>query len=46
MGLFTDECWNTFLGKQKQPTTTTANIEEIPDNEESATIGRISMMDF
>ena len=40
------QCWNPFINKQKQPTTTTTKIEEIPDNEESATIGRISMMDF
>ena len=41
-----NQCQNPFLGKQKQPTTTTTKIEEIPDNEEAATIGRISTMDF
>ena len=41
------QCQNPFLGKQRQPTTTTTTkIEEIPDDEESATIGRISTMDF
>ena len=41
-----NQCKNPFLGKQKQPTTTTAKIEEIPDDEEAATVGRISTMDF
>ena len=41
-----NQCRNPFLGKQKQPTATTAKIEEIPDDEEAATIGRISTMDF
>ena len=41
-----NQCRNPFLGKQKQPTTTTTKIEEIPDDEEAATVGRISMMDF
>ena len=40
------QCQNPFLGKWKQPTTTTAKIKEILDNEELATIGRISTMDF
>ena len=39
-----NQCRNPFLGKQK--TATTAKIEEIPNDEEAATIGRISMMDF
>ena len=41
-----NQCRNPFLGKQKQPTATTAKIEEIPDDKEAATIGRISTMDF
>ena len=41
-----NQCQNPFMGKQKQPAATTAKIEEIPDEEESATIGRISTMDF
>ena len=41
-----NQCWNPFLGKQKQPTATTTKIEEIPDDEEAATVGRISTMDF
>ena len=41
-----NQCKNPFLGKQKQPTATTAKIEEIPDDEEAATVGRISTMDF
>ena len=41
-----NQCCNPFLGKQKQPAATTAKIEEIPDDEEATTIGRISMMDF
>ena len=41
-----NQCRNPFLGKQKQPATTTAKIEEIPDDEEATTVGRISMMDF
>ena len=40
------QCQNPFLGKQKQPTATTTKIEEIPNEEESATVGRISTMDF
>ena len=40
------QCRNPFLGKWKQLTTTTAKIKEILDDEESATIGRISTMDF
>ena len=46
LGHRSNQCQNPFLGKQKQPTATTAKIEEIPDNEETATVGRISMMDF
>ena len=41
-----NQCQNPFLGKQKQPTATTAKIEEIPDDKEAATVGRISTMDF
>ena len=41
-----NQCWNPFLGKQKQQAATTTKIEEIPDDEEAATIGRISTMDF
>ena len=41
-----NQCWNPFLGKQKQPTATTTKIEEIPNDEEAATVGRISTMDF
>ena len=41
-----NQCRNPFLGKQKQPTATTTKIEEIPDDEEATTIGRISMMNF
>ena len=41
-----NQCQNPFLGKQKQPAATTAKIEEIPGNEEAATVGRISTMDF
>ena len=41
-----NQCRNPFLGKQKQPTATTAKIEEIPDDKEAATVGRISTMDF
>ena len=40
------KCQNPFLGKQRQPTTTTAKIEKIPNNENSTTVGRISTMDF
>ena len=46
LGHRSNQCRNPFLGKQKQPTTTTTKIEEIPDDEEAATIGRISTMDF
>ena len=45
-GHWSNQCRNPFLGKQKQPTTTTAKIEEIPDDKEAATVGRISTMDF
>ena len=41
-----NQCQNPFLGKQKQSTTTTTKIEEIPDDKESATVGKISTMDF
>ena len=41
-----NQCRNPFLGKQKQTTTTTAKIKEIPDDKEATTVGRISTMDF
>ena len=41
-----NQCQNPFLGKQKQSTATTTKIEEIPDDKESATVGKISTMDF
>ena len=40
------KCQNPFMNKQKQPTTTTTKIKEIPDDEDSATFRRISTMDF
>ena len=45
-GHVASKCQNPFVNKQKQHTATTTKIKEIPNNEESATIGRISTMDF
>lgn len=45
-GHISSKCQNPFLGKQKQSTATTAKIEEIFNDEDSAIIGRIFTMDF
>lgn len=41
------KCRNPFVNKKKQPATPAiTKIEEIPDNDDSITVGRISTMDF
>ena len=49
-GHIASRCRNPFTNKQKQTTTTTTKIKEIPnnifENKDSATIGKISTMDF
>ena len=45
-GYVATKCQNSYLNKLKQPTATTAKIKEIPNVNDSATVGRISTMDF
>ena len=40
------KCRNPFTNRQRLSTATTTKIEEIPDDNDSATVGRISTMDF
>ena len=45
-GHISSKCQNPFINKQIQPAATTTKIKEIPDDEDSATVRRISTMDF